>query len=255
MGSTTASANLKTTKMVFGGRRCYVCDAVNVEQKSFAQHMTNHEEELKAFKFSDNTADNCKTTCKVCGDVFPLTTMRNHTKAKHSMPITEYKAKFQQQFFDILEVVFHRCGVCSLPIILDSDSLASHLNSNRATHRLSHREYNDSFLNKSSITNPTSTSSPTSPSNPTSTSIPISTSISLKRLADSPLASLEKRPFTFKVSSTVTAVAEIPQETAASGEALSRFIRWLAVDGGSQTTCSEALRSLEVLEAASSFCT
>merc|ERR1712129_35197 len=241
MGSTTASANLKTTKMVFGGRRCYVCDAVNVEQKSFAQHMSEHEEELKAFKFSDNTTDNCKTACKVCGDVFPLTTMRNHTKAKHSMPITEYKAKFQQQFFDILEVVFHRCGVCSLPIILDGDSLASHLNSNRATHCLSHREYNDSFLNKSSTSNPTSTST--------------STSISLKRLADSPLASLEKRPFTFKVSSTVTAVAENPQETGASGEALSRFIRWLAVDGGSQTTCSEALRSLEVLEAASSFCT
>jgi hypothetical protein len=34
--------------------------------------------------------------------------MRAHTKKEHGMQITEYKAKFNQFFYDIVEKVFHR---------------------------------------------------------------------------------------------------------------------------------------------------
>ena len=91
-------------------RKCYVCD-VNGIDKNFLQHMDDHTEDLKKYKFSNNMIDCCKTACKVCGKLKPLQGMRAHTKQAHGMPITEYKKKFNQFFYDIVEKVFHRCNV------------------------------------------------------------------------------------------------------------------------------------------------
>jgi hypothetical protein len=73
--------------------------------------------------------------------------MRSHTKSEHSMAITEYKAKFNQFFLDMVEKIFHGCGICGLPILLDSDTVASHLSSNKPTHQMSHADYNKKFMN------------------------------------------------------------------------------------------------------------
>ena len=89
------------------GRKCYVCD-VNGIDMDFLQHMKDHSEDLKKYKFSNNMIDGCKTTCKVCGKLVPLQRMRAHTKQAHGMQITEYKTKFNQFFYDIVEKVFHR---------------------------------------------------------------------------------------------------------------------------------------------------
>ena len=62
------------------------------------------------------------------------------------MVITEYKKKYNQEYFDIVEKVFHKCGLCQLPILLDSDMVASHLHSNKATHNMSHKEYNLKYM-------------------------------------------------------------------------------------------------------------
>ena len=71
--------------------------------------MEGHAEDLKRYRFSNNTADSCRTVCRVCGKAFPLQRMRSHTKTDHQMQITEYKAKFcQRGFYDIIEKVFHR---------------------------------------------------------------------------------------------------------------------------------------------------
>ena len=72
------------------------------------EHMDDHSEELKKYKFSNNMIDCCKTACKLCGQMFPLQALRNHTKINHGMQITEYKTKYNQSFFDIVEKVFHR---------------------------------------------------------------------------------------------------------------------------------------------------
>ena len=121
-----------------------MCDADNVEKKAFAQHVKDHSQER--LKFSNSTIDYCRTLCKICGKALQITTMRQHTKNDHNMVITEYKKKYNQEYFDIVEKVFHKCGLCQLPILLDSDVVASHLHSNKATHNMSHKEYNLKFM-------------------------------------------------------------------------------------------------------------
>ena len=186
----------QSTIMGFGSRHCYVCDSENVDKNGFFEHMEGHSEDLKRFKFSNNTSDACRTSCKLCGRMvqlqrmrwrkshlfiwswnvlsslqranqyhwFWLKLLRSHTKSEHKMPITEYKSKFNIITYDIPEKVryiivisdhfqhhnhqkhhmiklwfsqvFHKCGVCGLAILLDSDSVASHLSSSRATHQM-----------------------------------------------------------------------------------------------------------------------
>ena len=132
--------------MAFGTRHCFVCDADNVDKKVFAQHMKDHSQDTERLKFSNSTIDYCRTLCKICGKALPITTMRQHTKNDHNMTITEYKKEYNQEYFDIVEKVFHRCGLCQLPILLDSDMVASHLHSNKATHNMSHKEYNLKYM-------------------------------------------------------------------------------------------------------------
>ena len=125
-----------------GTGHCYVCDHDVDSKTSFPQHMKEHSEDLKRFRFSNNTVDYCKSLCKVCGEAFPLTRMRDHTKKRHEMVITEYKKKFNQSYYDIIEKVFHKCGICELPLIFDSDVIATHLH----VHSITHKEYNLKYV-------------------------------------------------------------------------------------------------------------
>ena len=88
-------------------RKCNVSD-FSINKNNFKQHTEDHSEDLKKYKFSNNMNDSCKTICKLCGKQFRLPKMRSHTKNGHGMQITEYKTKFNQFFFDIIEKVFHR---------------------------------------------------------------------------------------------------------------------------------------------------
>ena len=72
--------------------------------------------------------------------------MRAHTKSDHQMIITEYKAKFNQNFFDLVEKVFHKCGICSETLLLVTDQISSHLNSNKNSHMMTHKAYNETFM-------------------------------------------------------------------------------------------------------------
>ena len=130
----------------FFQRRCNVCNSNGVRKEDFVKHMESHSEELKNYRFSNDPSDCCKTLCKICGQGFPLTAMRSHTRSKHDMVITEYKTKFNQTFYDIIEKVFHRCGICQNPILMDGDSIAAHLGSNKSTHQITHKAYNEKFF-------------------------------------------------------------------------------------------------------------
>ena len=146
-------------KLAIGvGKKCHVCDLDSIETKNVKQHMANHLEVLKNYRFSNYLVDRCKTTCKLCGKRLYLKIMRGHTKTAHGIQITEYRTKFNQFFYNIVEKVFHRCGICQLPILLDSDAIASHLGNNKVTQKMSHKQYNENFMNK-----------PTNPVKPKST--------------------------------------------------------------------------------------
>jgi len=100
-------------------------------------------------KISNDMGDACKTKCKLCNQEIKLVAMREHTKNKHNMNISEYKAKFGKNY-ELIEKICHKCCLCQEIILLDSDSIATHLKS--AVHRkkdpqgTTHKEYNDKYM-------------------------------------------------------------------------------------------------------------
>ena len=92
--------------------------------------------------------DECvRSAFKVCGVIFKLTDMRRHTKNAHNMTITDHKSKFnQQQYFDLIELVLHKCGICEEYLVLDSDYVSVHLKSRAHNHNISYANYNAKYM-------------------------------------------------------------------------------------------------------------
>ena len=104
-------------------------------------------------KLSNDMSDACQTHCKLCNEVVKLVAMRSHTRSKHNMKITEYKSKFGTEY-EIIDKVYHKCGICEQIILLCADSVAVHLKT--PGHRLkdpngttSHKNYNEQYMKPS----------------------------------------------------------------------------------------------------------
>jgi len=130
--------------MGVGTKRCYVCDT-DVDKDVFKSHQDDHKDILDTIKFSNNTKDAARSACKICGKVFMIPNMRNHTKKDHDMVITEYKTKFNQHYYDLIEKVLHKCGICGEILLLDGDVIAHHLYK-KVSHSISHKDYNAKYL-------------------------------------------------------------------------------------------------------------
>jgi len=124
---------------------CYFCDTT-LDKKLFVEHQAKHADELHTVRFSNDMKDVCRTKCKICGRIEKLTNLRNHTKTVHGMVITEYKEKFNQHYFDLVEKILHKCGLCGELLLLDSDCVAKHLMNNKMSHKMTHGEYNAKFM-------------------------------------------------------------------------------------------------------------
>jgi len=124
---------------------CYFCDS-QINKSVFREHQENHADVLETVRFSNDMKLACKSKCKICGKIEKINNMRIHTKSKHGMVITEYKEKFNQHYFDLVEKILHKCGVCEELLLLDSDCIAHHLSNNKATHGLTHAQYNAKFI-------------------------------------------------------------------------------------------------------------
>ena len=110
-------------------------------------HQKSHEEEIKEMRLSSDMTDVVLTNCKVCEEPLNLTRMRSHTRTAHKMKITEYKERYNQQYYDPIELVLHRCGICGEYLLLDSDVVAQHLKTNIKTHGyITHANYNKKFM-------------------------------------------------------------------------------------------------------------
>ena len=92
---------------------------------------------------SNDFSDYMLVECQICSLHTPQTRLRSHTKSAHGITITEYKAQFGNP--DPVEPVYHRCGVCSQLIFLDSDAVAVHLKSGGHP-RITHKDYNDQYM-------------------------------------------------------------------------------------------------------------
>ena len=121
---------------------CYVCAKDLGNRTNLNRHMEKHATNLR---FSNMKTDYNKTACKICGKQFLLGVMRSHTQKFHKMTIREYKNKFQEHFFTLEDPIFHRCGVCQAILLLDSDSIATHIKK-EGTHGMTHKDYNRKFI-------------------------------------------------------------------------------------------------------------
>ena len=133
-------------------RTCSICDR-QFPNKGFDNHFSSHVDDFNKLSFSNDMGDACKTTCLLCDKELFLGRMRAHTKDKHNINITDYKLKFDLQGFDIIDKVFHKCTLCLDIMLLDSDTIATHLNK----HNITHKAYNDKYMNMMAVTKANST--------------------------------------------------------------------------------------------------
>ena len=138
------------------GRHCYICGK-DVELKgSMKDHQDEiHREDLAKIRISITMKDVVRTYCKVvnketnqpCGENVKVNAMRTHTKNKHNMVITEYKNTYNQHYYDLIELIMHKCGICGEYVLLDSDEIAKHLKMRSpVNHDITHGNYNAKFM-------------------------------------------------------------------------------------------------------------
>merc|ERR1712142_378504 len=92
--------------------------------------------------YSDDYADSCRVECSVCDAHIYADRLRFHTVSQHNLPISEYKEKFGNQPV-FVRVSYHLCKLCGREILLDKDSVASHV---RSAHKVSSKHYNTEHM-------------------------------------------------------------------------------------------------------------
>lgn len=113
----------------------------NCYSTSFLERI--QEQDSEGNLISNDFADYACVECKICLIHTPITRLRSHTKSTHKVTITEYKAQFGPDLVP-LETIYHRCGICSELVLLDSDHIAVHLK--RPGHYITHKNYNDAYM-------------------------------------------------------------------------------------------------------------
>ena len=93
-------------------------------------------------RYSNHMKDNVQSYCQICKVPQDFSIMRSHTKSKHSISITDYKKKYGELIDNIVETVYHKCGICKTAILLDGDILATHAR----LHKISHKAYSDKYI-------------------------------------------------------------------------------------------------------------
>ena len=98
--------------------------------------------DFNTIRYSNHMKDNVQSNCQICKIPQDFCKMRSHTKSKHNIAITDYKKKYGEIIDNIVETVYHKCGICKRAILLDGDILATHAR----LHRISHKAYSDKYI-------------------------------------------------------------------------------------------------------------
>lgn len=81
-------------------------------KKKSSEKDRKEKENICSTKFSSSMKDAVKTLCQLCGLPVTLTAMRGHTKSAHALSIADYKDRYGNHRTQIIERIFHRCGLC-----------------------------------------------------------------------------------------------------------------------------------------------
>jgi hypothetical protein len=92
--------------------------------------------------FSDDMNESLRTRCGQCGKEVNLCTLGKHTRARHGLPLKDYRARWGDPRLQLLQLVVHRCRRCQRPVPLDHDELERHMR----THNETFQDYAREFL-------------------------------------------------------------------------------------------------------------
>ena len=98
--------------------------------------------DLRSTRYSNHMKDNVQSYCQICKVPQTFTKMRSHTKSRHGISITDYKKQYGLLVENIVEAIYHKCGICNKGILLDGDTLATHAR----FHGVTHKAYSEKYI-------------------------------------------------------------------------------------------------------------
>ena len=93
--------------------------------------------------YSNDLSEEVETLCKICSKTVRVSKMRHHTVNTHKINIKTYKERFGNHKQDLVREVYHKCGICEVDILLDSDYIKNH---SYDIHGVKQSVYNAEFL-------------------------------------------------------------------------------------------------------------
>ena len=100
-----------------------------------------NKEDIFNSRYSNQMKDSVQSYCQICKIPQTFTRMRSHTKSRHDISITDYKKQYGQLIENIVELIYHKCGICNKDILLDGDTLATHAKGHGVTHKAYSEKY------------------------------------------------------------------------------------------------------------------
>ena len=106
----------------------------------------------------------CRAFCNICDRPYVLSGLRKHVNRSHSLTFGEYKRSYGDPKRQIINIVYHSCGLCKKRVILDTNELSKHLK----VHNLGYTQYVKEHMVKGSglVRSRPISSSPVTPSPP-----------------------------------------------------------------------------------------
>ena len=102
-----------------------------------------HEASIASRVYSNDLSHEVETVCRICWKKIRVSKMRHHTANSHKINIKAYKEKFGNHKQDLVREVYHKCGICEIDILLDSDYIKNH---SYDIHGIKQSVYNSQYL-------------------------------------------------------------------------------------------------------------
>ena len=139
MKSKNKTLNSRNIEMKMSCKKARLEDAQ--QTKSEEQLREVHKADFEKSRYSNHMKDTVQSYCQICKVPQTFTMMRSHTKSRHGISITDYKKQYGQLIENIVETVYHKCGICNKDILLDGDTLATHAKGHGVTHKAYSEKY------------------------------------------------------------------------------------------------------------------
>ena len=97
-------------------------------------------------RYSNYQEDFVKTFCCECGKVVTIAGLEKHLFTHAGMNIEQYKQLYGNPLSQIIDPVYHKCGLCSQELLLDVDGITKHV---KGSHHIDYRNYSRKFIQSS----------------------------------------------------------------------------------------------------------